>query len=603
MRRRPTVLTLAAALVATAAAAPAATPVAELTARLRYDVTYLAATALEGRRAGGDGARIAAGFIARRLAALGLQPAGDDGTFLQSFSFVAGVRPGAGNALTVTLPAGTTAARLPYDFQPLAFSASGSAQGEVVFAGYGTRAPDLKYDDYANLDVKGKIVLILRFGPDGDDPASRFAPFMALRRKASEARAAGAAALLIATGPVGADAAAPVKISFDATFADSGLPVIGISTPFAESLFVGQGFTLAELQQRMNERKEPASRPLGIKVALTADVIQERATTANVLALLPGRDPALRDQVVIAGAHYDHLGWGGENSGSLAPETRAIHHGADDNASGTAGVLELARRLAAAPPARSVLFVAFSGEELGLLGSAHLASHLPVAKEWIAAMLNFDMIGRPKAGPALTVGGVGTAVEWTKVIADANATAHLKLTSNKGGFGASDHSSFYAIDTPVLFFFTGAHEDYHKPSDTADRLDYRGMGRVLEFATTVARRVADAPLPPTFQKVTDEGAGERRGFKVRTGAIPEYGFEGPGVKLSGARGGSPADKAGLKAGDIVVSFGGRDIRNIYDYMYALGDHKAGDVVTLVIKRGAGTLTLVVTLEASGGGGR
>lgn len=601
MGRRLTVLMLA--IVATAVAATAATPAAELTARLRYDVTFLASTALEGRRAGSDGARTAARFIATGFAALGLQPAGDDGTFLQSFSFVAGVRPGAGNSLTVTLPTGTNSARLPDDFQPLAFSASGSAEGEVVFAGYGIRAPDLKYDDYANFDVKGKIVLILRFGPDGDDPASRFAPFMALRRKASEARVAGAAALLIATGPVGSDAVIPVKISFDATFADSGLPVIGISTAFAESLFAGQGFTLAELQQRMNERKEPASRPLGVRATLTADVIQERASSANVLAMLPGRDPALRDQVVIVGAHYDHLGWGGENSGSLAPETLAIHHGADDNASGTAGVLELARRLAAAPPARSVLFVAFSGEELGLLGSTHLASHLPVAKERIAAMLNFDMIGRPKTGPALTIGGVGTASEWTKLISDANATARLKLTTNKGGFGASDHSSFYAIDIPVLFFFTGAHEDYHKPTDTADRLDYKGMGRVLELATTVARKVADAPLPPTFQKVADEGAGERRGFKVRTGAIPEYGFEGPGVKLSGARGGSPADKAGLKAGDIVLNFGGRDIRNIYDYMYALGDHKAGDVVTLVVKRGTQTLNLTVTLEAGGGGGR
>ena len=569
--------------------------------RLRYDVAYLAADALEGRDSGSLGGRLAAEFIAARFRSLGLQGAGDDGTYFQPFSFIAGVRPGPGCALSLALPGGARAARPDDDFQPLAFSSSGSASGEVVFAGYGIRAKDLTYDDYAGLDVKGKVVLVLRFSPDSDSPDSKFQPYMALRRKAAEARDAGAAALLVATGPVGAKETAPVKISFDASFADSGLPVLGISTALAESLFAGQGFTLAELQARIDERKEPASRPLGVEATLTADVVQERATAANVLALLPGSDPALGHEVVVVGAHYDHLGWGGPGRNSLAPDVRAIHNGADDNASGTAGLLEIARQLTAKPAARAVLFAAFSGEERGLLGSSHLVQHLPVPREWLVGMLNLDMIGRPKKGPGLTLGGFGTAKEWPELVEKLNADHHLKIATNKGGFGASDHSSFYAADVPVLFFFTGAHEDYHKPSDDTGKIAFPAMAAVVQFAADTTRTIADLPERPTFQKVADEGVGERRGFKVRTGVIPEFGWEGHGVMLSGVRGGSPADKAGIKAGDVIVRFGARDTRNIYDYMYALGDHKPGEEVVVTLKRGEETVELKVTLEAGGGG--
>ena len=601
-RKLSMLLAMAATLVIPLPGASAASP-DDARERLSYDVHFLASDALEGRFSGSEGARVAAEFVADRFTALGLAPAGDGGTFFQHFSFIAKVHPGPANSLTLDLPGGARTAKLDEDFRPLSFSASGAAAGEVVFAGYGIHAPDLAYDDYAGLDVKGKTVLVLRYSPEGDDPGSRFQPQMALRRKASEARALGAAAMLVASGPVGAKETTPVKISFDASFADSGLPVLGISTPLAEALFAGHGFTLAELQQRMNERKEPASRPLGVRAALNADVVQERADAVNVLAFLPGSDPARRDQVVVVGAHVDHLGYGGEGSGSLAPEVHAIHYGADDNASGSAGMMEIARRLAAKPPARTVLFASFSGEEEGLLGSSHLVQHLPVPRDRVVAMVNLDMVGRPKPGPALTLGGYGTAREWPAVVESANSTHHLTLTTSKGGFGASDHSSFYAVDIPVLFLFTGAHEDYHKPSDTADKIDYAGMAKVVAFGADLAARVADLPERPTFQKVADEGAGERRGFKVRTGAIPEYGFEGPGVKLSGARGGSPADRAGLKGGDIVLRFGDREIRNIYDYMYALGDHKPGDVVKLLVKRGASTVEIEVTLEAGSSGGR
>ncbi len=571
--------------------------------RLKYDVYFLAADALEGRRAGTPGAAIAAHFIAERFRALGLETAGDGGTYLQSLSFVAAVTPGSGNRLALALPGGERLATPGEEFAPLLFSAPGEAAGEVVFAGYGIPAADEGWDDYAGLDVKGKVVLVLRFSPHGDDPSSKLQPYMALRRKAAEARARGAVALLVATGPVEAKDTAPVKISFDASFADAGLPALGIATPLAEALFTAQGFSLAELQRRMDERLEPASRPLGVHARLTADVVQQRASTDNVLALLPGRDPARAPEVVVVGAHYDHLGRGGEGSGSLEPQLPAIHNGADDNASGVAGLLEIARALAARPPARTVLFAAFAAEEVGLLGSSHLVQNLPIPRERVVAMLNMDMIGRPKEGARLTVSGVGTAVEWPQLIEALNANHHLTISTDRGGYGASDHSSFYAASVPVLFLFTGAHEDYHRPSDDAWRLDYPGLARVATFAADLTRAIADLPAPPTFQRVAEEGQGTRRSYKVRTGVIPEFGWEGQGFKISGVGGGSPAERAGVRAGDIVLRFGDREVRNIYDYMYALGDHQPGEEVEFLLRRGEQTLTVTVTLEAGGGGRR
>jgi hypothetical protein len=602
MRHRNSLLVFILLVAAEHASAAPGSVSAGMTGRLSYDVHFLAADSLEGRFSGSPGARVAAGFIADRFRSLGLEPAGEEGGHLQGFTFISAVRPGPANRLALAFPEGERVLRLEDDYQPLTFSSSGAASGSVVFAGYGIKAADPAYDDYAGLDVKGKVVLVLRFSPDGDDPASRFAPYMPLRRKAAEAREQGAAALLVATGPVGGTEPVPVKISFDASFADAGLPVFGISTAVAESLFAGQGFTLAELQQRVNERKEPASRPLAVAASLTADLVQERTRADNVVALLPGTDPARRDEVVVVGAHYDHLGLGGEGSGSLYREGRAIHNGADDNASGVAALLEIARQLSAAPPARTVLFAAFAGEEEGLLGSNHLVRNLPVPKERLVAMINLDMVGRPKPGPALTIGGYGTATEWPQLIEGLNANHHLKLATNKGGFGASDHSSFYAADVPVLFFFTGAHEDYHTPSDDAGTLDYPRMAQVARFAADLARQIADLPQRPTFQRVAEEG-GERRGFKVRTGVIPEFGWDGVGFKISGVRGGSAADQAGIKAGDIVVRFGPREIRNIYDYMYALGDHKAGEEVPVTVQRDGSEVTVTVKLEAGGPAGR
>lgn len=567
-------------------------------ASLRRDVHFLASSGLEGRRAGTVGAQVAASYIAQRFGSLGLAPAGDEGGYLQLFSFVANVTPGPGNSLRFSRT--FTYQAQPQEFAPVPFSASGEAAGEVVFVGYGISAPDAGYDEYQGVDVRDKVVLLLRFSPAGDDPASSFAPYLPLRRKVSDAVARGAAAVLITTGPASKESGEPVKVPFDYSFADAGVPVMAIATSLAERLFTDQGFSLRELQERMDSRREPASRPLSVTAHIQADLRPERRQTVNVLAMLPGTDALVGHEVVVVGAHYDHLGFGGPGSNSLAPDVRAVHNGADDNASGVAALLEIARQLAANPPKRSVLFVSFGAEELGLLGSSYLVQNFPLPKDWVVAMVNLDMVGRPKRGPALTVGGYGTAKEWAELIPRLNRNHHLKLTTAAGGYGASDHSSFYSAGIPVLFFFTGAHEDYHKPSDDAEKLNYPGFAKVVQFAADTVRAVANLPERPTYQKVAQE-EGPRRSFKVRTGLIPEYGWEGRGVKVSGVRGGSAAEKAGLQAGDVVIKVGERTVHNIYDYMYALGDHQPGETAPFTVQRGEQTLVLQVTFEAGGGG--
>jgi hypothetical protein len=335
-----------------------------------------------------------------------------------------------------------------------------------------------------------------------------------------------------------------------------------------------------------------------VKISLNADVHKITKTSANIVGLLEGSDPVLKNEVVVIGAHMDHLGMGGQ--GSLADDHHpAIHHGADDNASGTAGVMALSEYFSSSTtrPKRSLLFICFSGEELGLLGSAWYVKHPIVPLEKTAAMLNMDMIGRMESNK-LIVSGSGTSSAWNSLLDDLNKPQKFQMFRNDNGFGASDQQSFYVAKIPVLFFFTGLHSDYHKPSDTADKINSVDEARVVEFVAACAERIADSSTRPDYQQMAasqDSGAAR---FRVSLGSIPDYAANVEGVQLSGVRAGSPAEKAGLKQGDIIVKFGDRSIRNVQDYTVALGEHSPGDVVTIVVKRGAETVTLTATLAGS-----
>jgi hypothetical protein len=322
--------------------------------------------------------------------------------------------------------------------------------------------------------------------------------------------------------------------------------------------------------------------------------------TQNVAAIVRGTDPVLREEYVILGAHFDHLGR--STMGALdADVPNAIHNGADDNASGTAAVIELGRLLRRNPPRRSVMVVTFSGEELGLLGSQYFADHLPVPLERVRAMLNFDMVGRLR-DDRLIVYGVATAQELLDIVNRANTVAPLQLTATGDGFGASDHSSFYAKNLPVLHFFTNVHDDYHRASDDADKVNGAGMARVVALAERVTRDIADRAQPLTFVRAvaTAPTTSTRDATTAYLGSIPDMGAtEVAGVRLTGIRAGSPADKAGMKAGDVIVEFAGKPVKDLYAYTDALYAQKPGDSLDVVVLRGTERITVRVTLGKRG----
>jgi hypothetical protein len=588
MQTRPSLALLAAACGA--AFASATPPSAE---RIKADVTRLAAPAWEGRRAGTKGADAAADWLAAEFKRIGLQPAAADGSYFQSFTFVDGVEVGPDNRLALAAEP-RTAWKMDADFRPLAFSGAGPVSGEVVFAGYGIVASDLGYDDFAGVDVKDKVVLLLRYGPDGDDPHSKWSGFMTLRLKVSNARDRGARAVLVATGPRPQDVKDElVALRGDAALADAGIPALSVRRAVAEALMQGSGASLEEAQRAIDEGGKPSPRALRSRVEGLADVSPRRSRSRNVLGLLPGA-AGTRETVVI-GAHYDHLGLGQGASLDPSPEGK-VHGGADDNASGVSGLLELARRLAETPRRRHILFAAFGAEEIGTLGSSHFVKDPPAPLTGVVAMLNMDMIGRLRED-TLVVQGTGTSALWPKALEEANAAVGLKLKTSEGGYGPSDHSPFYAAGRPVLYFFTGAHEDYHRPSDTADRINAEGIARVAGLVEGVVKRLAAAEEPVPFTRVAAEKETQTgtRGFRVWVGGIPDYSSEGPGVRFTGVTPGSPGEKAGLQAGDVLVRFGEKEIRNVYDYTYALADRKPGDRVTLVVKRGPADVPLEVVL--------
>jgi len=467
------------------------------------------------------------------------------------------------------------------DWQPLAWSESGDGSWEVVFAGYGISAPDEGYDDYAGLDVEGKAVLVLPYGPLIEGGGMKLPAWHALRRKAATARDAGAAVLLVAPHPAFDESGYLEPLRLERGASAAGIIALSVTAEVAGTL-LGSDRDLGELQRGIDTAFHPASFPTGCTVEVQVDLEPVLRTGRNVLGALAAADPGA--PWIVIGAHFDHLGWGGE--GSLVPEERAIHNGADDNASGTAGVLELAGAFTASPPtSRNILFVAFDGEELGLLGSSALAEDLPDAVGEIEAMLNMDMIGR-LTDSRLTVYGTGTSPAWDSLLTTVNSSEAygFELARIPDGYGASDHSPFYARDIPVLAFFTGTHADYHRPSDDADLLNYRGQQKIVRFIRDLLAEWSSGERLAFQPAGEPEQAGARMTFGVYTGVVPDFGYQGEGFGISGVNDGSPAAMAGLEAGDAILRLGHRTIRDIYDYTYALQEGTPGQRVEVEVLR-------------------
>ena len=565
---------LVAALVG-AAQQPALEPSAET---LQKHVTYLASDKLEGRRTGSAGASEAAKYIAAEFERLGLQPAHatdswkinvKSARYLQTFPYIGQVELGKKNVLSIG-SGETLNLRVGEDWMPLGISPNQKLDltGGVVFAGYGITSNELNYNDYKGTYSKTQVAVIQKGTPDGDNPHGRFTTAGELRFKVAAAQSAGVGALLIVSSEDDLKADALAKLHYD-NAGLAGIPVAVISRQVAEKLANAK------------------------EVKLVTDVVRLDVPAYNVVGVIEGSDPVLKNEAIVIGAHYDHLGRGGE--GSLAPRSGEIHHGADDNASGTAGVLELARIFSAqrSQLKRTLVFIGFSGEEEGLLGSNYYVNHPLVPLDKTIAMINMDMIGRMK-DRKLVIGGVGTAKEWREVVKTSNDG--FELTLNEDGYGPSDHSQFYGKQIPVLFFWTGNHNDYHKPSDTSDKINYNDEAQVLKMVARIVRDldVADQRLSYTTAKVDPPRGG---GFRVYLGTIPNYADSNDGLLLDGVRDDSPAAKAGLKAGDKIVKIASREVKNVYDYTYALGEMKAGQEYVVEVLRGGEKLTLKITPQA------
>lgn len=567
--------------------------VAQQPDRLQKDVKHLASEALEGRRTGTKGADEAARYIAAEFAKLGLKPLADakakGSRYLQKFPYVAGVKLGKENAFVH----GADKLEAGVDWVPLGFSSSAKVAGKLVFVGHGITASELNHNDYANANAAGNIALVLQGTPDGSNPHGRFLRFEGVRWKAVAARNAGAKALVVIAREANFKDERLTRLVYDNTAGDAGLPVIVLSRAAADRLLASSGTSLSKLE----ESGTPDGKTLTETVNLATDVVRSEVPAYNVIGMLEGSDPVLKNEHVVIGAHYDHLGRGGEGSGSLSPGSADIHYGADDNASGTAGMLELARVFSAQKPRpkRSIIFMAFGGEEEGLLGSNFYVNHPLVPLASTVAMINMDMIGRMK-DRRLVVGGVGTAKEWRDII-EADTEKLFQLTLNEDGFGPSDHSSFYGKQIPVLFFWTGTHNDYHKPSDTFEKINYEDEAGILRLVAHIINHMDAADKRLTYTTAKSDPAPRTGGFRVYLGTIPNYADSNDGLLLDGVRDGSPAAKAGLKAGDRVVKIGKFEIKNVYDYTNALGEMKAGEEYVVEVFRGTERLSLKLSPEA------
>ncbi len=601
---------------------------AEITASdMKQHVTYLASDELEGRLTGTEGEKLATQYVADVFQKLGLQPMGDKDTWFENFDFTAGVALGKDNSLLFhdLRLTGFSSYTIDKDWRPLSFSQIGKvADAGVIFAGYGIETPENAmdgdgkkiepYSSYAHLDVKDKWVLVMRYQPENIDQnrKNELTRYSSLRLKVLTARQKGARGLIVCSGPNSKVVEQLVPMSFDASLASSGIAAISVTDTVADALLKFAGKNLKELQDKLDGGELMGGIECkGVELGANISIEQEKKIGRNVLGVLPaGTEMNGHIAPLIVCAHVDHLGRnGGSNSRAKGDDVKKIHHGADDNASGVAGVLEIAQWLADLKKQgkltlkRDIIFAAWSGEELGLLGSNHFVEDF--AKMFkgdanaklgglFAACLNMDMIGR--FNKTLVLQGVGSSSVWPKEIEQRNAVTGLPVTTQNDAHLPTDSTTFYLRGIPTLNAFTGAHEDYHMPSDTADKIDYEHASQIAKLMGLITRSLATADAAPDYIAMeAPKNQGARTGLRVYLGTIPDY-AQGDikGLKLSGVSPVGPAAKAGVKAGDIIIKLGGKDIQNIYDYTYVMGDLKIGVETEITVLREAKSMEIKIT---------
>jgi hypothetical protein len=556
-------------------------------------ITFLASDELKGRYPGTPEDLQVSQYIAGEFKKEGLELFEKNG--LQHFDIANEIEAGPENHFIL----GNSELALNSEFSIFSFSQSGTSRGEVVFAGYGFQIDngDIQWDDYSGLEVGGKWVMILRGVPGQQESGTDYVNYSEDRGKALLASDQGAAGVILVSGT-----------SFDPGDKLTELkgkqhplpiPVVQMSRSAADRLLVSSGHdSLTLIESQLIISLQPNSFPTGVDVDISVDLQPVKIETANTVATLNGADPVLKNEYVVIGAHHDHLGMGGPETGSRIPDTTAVHNGADDNASGVAGVLEVSEWLKSHSPARSILFTTFSAEEMGIIGSKYLVENAPIDLKDVQAMINLDMIGRLNEERQLQIGGVGTSPGFKNLLDSVNAGYGFDLKLASEGYGPSDHASFYAKDVPVLFISTGAHPDYHTPDDDLSAINLEGEREVISFVGEVALALANQkeriPFTEAGPKVQSSSRGRYGGITL--GLMPDMTYDGTeGMPVMFVTEGKPASIGGIQKGDIIVAIEGKGVGNVYDYMSRLGDLKEGMSIVVQVKREGDLIDLVVRI--------
>jgi len=556
-------------------------------------IRYLSHENRAGRHPGTRGSKDVIAYMVKQLKSYGVDP-GVDKSFIQPFDITAGIRlVGENHALINGDSLG-----IEKDYVPLFFSSSGKTEGPMVFVGYGFDVDEdqLKWGDYNRVDVKGKWAMVMRHSPERGNNHSPYYPHSSLHKKMLVARDRGAIGVVFISQ---IEDQGLYPLEYVAGYNNAGIPAIHLSNDVADKLLGGYGWSRQNIQETMNRSLESISFEMKgkiFKASVSLEHIKTRA--ANVIGEIKSGNREHRDEYVVVGAHFDHVGRGGPRSGSRKPDQDAVHPGADDNASGIAGLLEIAQKLSAKKSRlkRSVLLIGFDAEEKGLLGAKHFIKNPTINIDKIVTMINMDMIGRMKDS-LVTVGGVGTAASFEPLLDSLGFGRNLNLAISKPGFGPSDHAAFYSEDIPVLFFFSGFHNEYHTPNDTWKHINLQGTTDIVNLVFDVTYHLIRTDSSPVFTKA---GPKQPRGPMTRSpgvtmGIMPSYGSQETGLEVGGiSKEDGPAAKAGIIRGDVIKSINGKPIKDIYEYMDRLSDLKKGMVVPVSIERDGEKMVLEVS---------
>ena len=553
-------------------------------------IRYLSHENRGGRYPGTRGSKDVIAYMTKHLKSYGVEP-GLEGSYIQPFDITSGIKLGKGNSAQIN----GDSIFVEKDYIPLWFSSSGPVQASIVFAGYGfdINEKELQWNDYDGLDVKGKWVMVMRHSPERESTHSIFAKHSPLHKKATVARDRGAIGIIFIS-QIEDDGLFP--LNYITGYSNTGISALHFSNNRADKILRNVGWSRERIQKTMNRSLEPVNFIMKDQV-LDVNVNLQLITTrcANVVGKIKSGNRKYRDEYVVLGAHFDHVGEGGVGSGSRRPNLLQVHPGADDNASGTSGLLEIAQKLAANKSRlkRSILLIGFDAEEKGLLGSKYFMSNPTIDPNKIITMVNMDMIGRMKDSSA-TVGGVGTSPLFESLMDSLGTDRSFNLSISGQGFGPSDHASFYSENIPVLFFFSGIHDDYHTPDDTWKHINLQGTTDIVNLVYDITYHLARTPIRPPFTEAGPKQSQQSMGreFAVTLGIMPSYTSTEEGLVIDSiSKPDGPAAKAGIKKGDVIKSINDKPIKNIYDYMDRLGELKRGMSVPIVIDRGGELLTL------------